>query len=317
MHMLGEIFMTLQLLNRDEIEQAILRIEKIDLTQTSIENIKEILKTLFTGYIQTTPIIQPGLDLFRGIIYNNKPTNLSFLSYPPIEFARENRASRQGQQFFYSATSRQVPLFELGLKEGDKFVLARWQTKKELFLNNIGYTQENFTNLNSNRESPQWNNNEIKPIKNNELNKYIQNYLAKTFSQKIPKDKTYLYKLTIAIAEKLYSEDEEINVKFDGILYPTVPMNGNADNLVLRRSFVDEENLMFMEAEWVEVKKVYDFKFDVDVLDWANSISNIGEIEWKGRLQLWDFFPDEGFYFTDINGRKVGKNKYDEPIEPY
>ena len=309
--------MRLQLLSKAEIEQAILRIEEIDLTQASIEEIKEILKSLFTGYILNTPILPFGLDLYRGIIYNDKPDNVSFLSYPPIEFAKVNRASRQNHQFFYSATSRAVPLFELGLKEGDKLVLARWQTKKELLVNNIGYTEENFKTLNSNRESPKWDNNESKPIENGELNSRIQNYLAKTFSQKISKDNSNLYKLTIAIAEKLYSEDEILNVKFDGILYPTIPMNGNADNLVIRKSFIDEGNLIFMEAEWIEVKKVYDLKFDANVLDWANSISDTGEIEWKGRLQLWDIFPDEGFYFTIENGRKVGKNQYGETIEPY
>jgi hypothetical protein len=94
-------------------------------------------------------------------------------------------------------------------------------------------------------------------------------------------------------------------------------MDGNADNLAIRKSFVDGGNLIFMDAEWIVVRKAYDSKFDVDVLDWANSISPADEIEWKGRLQLWDIFPDEGFYFTTQNGRQIGKNKYGETIEPY
>lgn len=49
--------MGLQLLTRYEIEKAILKIEEIDLTQSTIEEIKNILKSLFTGYIQSTPII--------------------------------------------------------------------------------------------------------------------------------------------------------------------------------------------------------------------------------------------------------------------
>jgi hypothetical protein len=71
------------------------------------------------------------------VIYTTKPDNISFLSYPPKELAKENRASRKNQPFFYSATSRQVPLFELGLLENDTFVLSRWKIKKEILVNNI------------------------------------------------------------------------------------------------------------------------------------------------------------------------------------
>lgn len=306
-----------QLLSKAEIDNSILQLDKIDLTVITIEEIKEILKNLFIGYTQNTPLIPAGLNLFRGIAYENKPTNISFLSYPPINFAKVNRASRQNQQFFYSAISRNVPLFELGLEEDNTFVLARWQTKKELLVNNIGYTEETFKILNSNRERPKWDNTGERLASKSKLNDYVQNYLAKTFSQKVPKDNLNIYKHTIAIAEKLYSEDEISNVKFDGILYPTIAMNANSDNIVIRKSFVDDGNLTFMEAEWIKVKKVHDLKYDVDVLDWANSTSDAGEIEWKGRLQLWDIYPDEGFYFADENGRRVGKNKYGETIEPY
>lgn len=306
-----------QLLSKAEIDQVISTIELVDLTGASIEEIKEILRPLFTGYTQNTPMLSTGLDLYRGVMYNTKPDNISFLSYPPKELAKENRASRKNHPFFYSATSREVPIFELGLAEGDTFVVSRWRTKKELLVNNIGYTEENFKTLNSNRESPKWDSADNDTATKDELNSYVRNYFAKTFSQIVSKNNLNLYKLTITIAEKHYSEDENSNVLFGGILYPTIPMNANGDNLVIRQSFIDEGNLEFMEAEWIEIKNVHDFKFDVDVLDWSNSISSTGKIEWKGRLQLWDVFPDEGFYFATENGRRIGKNKYGETIEPY
>jgi hypothetical protein len=171
--------------------------------------------------------------------------------------------------------------------------------------------------LNSNRESPKWIKTDNDIPTQDELNSYIQNFLAKTFSQIISKNNPNLYKITIAIAEKHYSEDESLNVLFDGILYPSIPMSANGDNLAIRQSFVDDGNLEFMEAEWIQIKNVHDMKFDVEVLDWANSTTSEGKINWKGRLQLWDVHPDEGFYFADENGRRIGKNKYGETIEPY
>lgn len=248
--------------------------------------------------------------------YQTKPTTKSYLSYPPKEWAKINRASRQYEPFFYCATSRQVPFFELGLNKGDKIVLSKWRTTKPLLLNNIGYTEINFKELNSNRENQKWNKNE-NSLTLTEENIIIQNYLAKTFSQHIPKDKTDLYKLTIAIAEKHYSEDEEINVKFQGLLYPTIPMKANADNIALRPTFIHEGGLEFLEVEWIEVTKSYDFKFDVEVLDWANSLSDTDVIEWKGRLPQWTFFEGEEFFFTVEDGKQVARNKDGEIIEPH
>jgi hypothetical protein len=306
-----------QLLPKTEIDQVISTIQHIDLAEISIEEIKEIIRPLFTGYTLDTPNLSAGIDLFRGVMYTDKPDNISFLSYPPKELAKENRSSRKNHPFFYAATSRQVPLFELRLLENDTLVLSRWKTKKEILVNNIGYSEENFKMLNSNRENPKWINAENDIPTQNELNNYIQNFLAKTFSQIISKNNPNLYKITIAIAEKHYSEDESVNVLFDGILYPSIPMSANGDNLAIRQSFVDEGNLEFMEAEWIQIKNVHDMKFDVEVLDWANSITSEGKINWKGRLQLWDVHSDEGFYFADENGRRIGKNKYGETIEPY
>ncbi|AWA31071.1 hypothetical protein HYN48_13790 [Flavobacterium magnum] len=257
--------------SRENIIQRIFEIENLDLQEASIEEISEMLNLLFTGYKINTPCFEPGVELFRGIKYSEKPKNISSLSYPPKNFAKINRASRESESIFYAGTSREVPFFELNLRPGDFIVLSHWITTTKIMLNNVGYTDENFLNLNSSRENEKWN----PKASETEENEIIQNFLAKTFSQPVSQKNIHLYKLTIAIAEKHFKSEI-----FDGLVYPTVAMRGNAENFAIKPNYIDDGNLLFLGVEFIEVTKQYDFKYDINILDSANSISEQGMIEW-------------------------------------
>lgn len=84
----------------EEIEDRIAEIDKIDFKDSNVDEINEQLKLLFRGYKLRAPRFNPGLELFRGIPYSEKPKKISDLSYPPLEFAKINRASREGEQIF-------------------------------------------------------------------------------------------------------------------------------------------------------------------------------------------------------------------------
>lgn len=298
--------------SKAEIEARILEIESLDLTFVEIEEIKNLLTLLFTGYAVTTPLFDSGLTLYRGIPYDKKPETISYLSYPPKEIAKINRASREKQPIFYCATSRQVPFFELGAKPNDKLVISKWKTTRKLLVNNIGYTDSNFAALNSNRNNQKWNNEKEHPETLKEENVIIQNFLAKTFSQVIPKNETKIYKLTIAIAEKLYFGE-----MFEGLLYPTIPMKANADNFAIKPAFIDSGGLVFEEVEFIEVTKMDDFKYEIKVLDWANSISDTGVIEWKGRLPQWTIKSGGQLTFTPNEENKwIVKDESGNIVEP-
>ncbi|SRR5579871_41049 len=310
-------------MNRPPLEELMKRIDEIqktDLRASTIESIKEKLRLLFTGFIGSASHFERGTILHRGVPYKEKPKKLSELSYPPIEKAKMNRANRQGEQCFYCSGNRQVPFYELGLQPGDRIALSYWVTTETLLFNSIGYTEENFKNLNANRDHKWYE--EVEPQEMlNEENKLVQNFLAKAFSQQIPNDKEELKKLTIAIAEKHHSENIQENDKnyaqFAGLFYPTIKMNANADNFAIKKSVVDHGSLIFKEVEYIEIKSVAGAKYNVDVLDWANSISDDGLIEWKGRVPQWTFYDDEHYYITIEDGRQVARNLDGEIIEPH
>lgn len=300
---------------RPDISQIISRIQEIEnlnLNETEIDEIKELLELLFTGYTLSTPRFHPGIILYRGIKYTDKPTSLPLLSYPK-KGAKQNRASRENEPLFYAATMREIPFFELDAQVGDKMVISKWRTTQKLIVNNVGYTNQTFKILNSARENQNWN---TKSTDHPEIlkaeNIIIQDFFAKCFSQLIPKDRTELYKLTIAIAEKHYVADI-----FGGLLYPTIQMRANGDNFALKTSFIDNGGLEFIEAEWIEVTNVYDSKYDIKILDWSNSISKEENIEWKGRLPQWTLKEDGDELKMGVeNGKWVARDKNDNIVNP-
>ncbi|RZN37195.1 MAG: hypothetical protein EFT35_06795, partial [Methanophagales archaeon ANME-1-THS] len=252
--------------SKEEIQKAIKTIKELDLKSAEIDTIKELLTPIFKGYIITTPKFKPGLTLYRGRCFENKPTNISEITYPPKERIRSvQRVNRAGHPVFYCSTAREALFFELDVKPKDKIVVSKWETTKELLVNNVGYTRTCFSNLKSNRESQTWG--EIKKeINIPETNNLVNEFLSQEFTKIVPAEKEYLYKISIAIAEKLFSDD-----LFDGLLYPTIPMKANADNLALKPRYIDEKKIAIKTVEYIQIDTKEDFKYKITVLDFANS----------------------------------------------
>ncbi|RAW01112.1 hypothetical protein [Pseudochryseolinea flava] len=145
----------IKLAPKEEIEKRIAEIEMLDLNTASIDDIKNLLTLLFTGYTLTTPIIPEGTLIFRGIIYKDKPKLASYVSFPPAEFAAINRASRQGDSHFYGSNSKATILYETHPAPGDLIAISEWVTMDKLLVNNVGYTASNFKALLSKRNAPE------------------------------------------------------------------------------------------------------------------------------------------------------------------
>ena len=79
------------------------------------------------------------------------------------------------------------------------------------------------------------------------MNAFANNYLASKFVQFVETDKEYKYKITIAIGRKLL-----MGTLFNGILYPTIAISANADNIVLKTDYFDR-NMQFVSVEYIEV----------------------------------------------------------------
>lgn len=290
----------IQNLSLKQIQDIIEEIKRLNLEVVDIDIIKEKLKPLFVGYTLRAPIYEPGLKLFRGRVCNEKPNNIEDITYPPAKLiTKYQRVNRLGQSVFYCCGDWRVPFSECFAKIGDKFILSRWKTVSRLLVNNIGYLNDNIMGLRPKSLD------ELK-----EANILIRNFIDEEFTKIVDKGEEYLYKITIALAEKHFSDDI-----FNGLLYPSIVIKGRSDNLALKSNYVDK-NLMIERVEFIQIVSVKGFEYKIKVLDLATSFGKDGSIEWKGHPGRW-YLKKKGdeLILSVENGRWVARDKNGKGVE--
>lgn len=290
----------IQNLNLKQIQDIIEEIRRLDLEFVDIDIIKEKLKPLFVGYTLRAPIYEPGLKLYRGRACNEKLNNTKYITYPPAKLiTKYQRVNRPGQSVFYCCAGRRVPFFECFVKTGDKFILSQWKTISRLLVNNIGYLNDNIMGL-----QPK----SLDELK--EANRLIRNFIDEEFTKNVNEGEEYLYKITIALAEKHFSDDI-----FNGLLYPSIAIKGRSDNLALKPHYVDK-NLMIERVDFIQIISVKGFEYKIKVLDLATSFGKDGSIEWKGHPGKW-YLKKKGdeLILSVENGQWVARDKYGKIVE--
>ena len=116
--------------------------------------------------------------------------------------------------------------------------------------------------------------------------------LSKYFARPVAPDEAYRYKLTAAIGELHLGDISNHPVQFAGILYPSVRMWANRDNVALQPWFVDQ-HLQFRKAVHIRVKERRGNTFEVDNLDAAHGFDENGDLVWLGRLKNWTLKPGQ------------------------
>ena len=265
-----------ELIEKD-VREAMQRIDTADIEKLTIDEIEKYLTPLFTGYHATVPRFEKGLHIYRGRICD-KPSSLEEVTYPPpSSIKRLGRANGIGESLFYAANGRSVPFFELGCEPGDSIVLTKWRTTDKAVVNHIGYSQEIASQLDSGRSLGEIYDFIISTQSHSSLNAKVHDYLAYNFSKKIPESSQHNYKLTVAIARKLFKDKI-----FDGLLYPTIAMSGNSDNIVFKCDYVDK-HLDFLSIEYIKIKRKYGTKYDIETLDSSTTLDRKGNFVWSGR----------------------------------
>lgn len=282
------------------------KIARLDYSRTSIDEIFQLLKPLRNGLSMTA--IQTGIDLclFRGVKWDKKPETLDKISYPPKSHAKINRASQEGEQLFYSSTSKNIILYEMNSKRGDRVVISEWRPTIHLIFPLIGYTNENLKKMGSSR-SVNFGDMKFAAEKfrnKTELQIEIIRYLSELFCQPINSDNEEKYRLTIAIAKLFYTgeyvDSEKNDGRFSGLTYPSIKGNGEHDNYAVNIKLFDAGLIEPNCVEFIEIQD-YDLKelrYKYTILDYANSFSQ-NNIEWKDLKNTWTIWDNEEIFFDE------------------
>jgi len=177
-------------------------LKRLTLENADIDVLKEQLKPLLTGFRIRTPILNRGLELYRGVLWEDKPSTRSQLTYPPPEvITRYQRANRPGEPRFYCSAARSAPFFELHMSPGQRIALSKWRLRENLAVNNVGYASSVFARVKSTRtELPSWRGSDL--LVDDTVNDLITTFFSEQFAQDITEGSEHLYKLSIAIAER-------------------------------------------------------------------------------------------------------------------
>ena len=298
-------------LGLNEINSGIEELQTTDLKQVGIDVLKKQISAITAGHKKIVPT-NINLKLYRGVKWREKPSNVRKLSSPPSsKVDKLHRAGRDGYPLFYCCTDRNAIFFELGsLSKGDKVALSEWNIIDSVLVNHVGYHPEILQNFGSNRECPSWavscSSNEFE-----ETDVIIDKFLASEFTRKVNAGKEHLYKISIAIAEQHFHDDI-----FDGLMYPTVAMKGMADNFAFKPEVINKK-LVIKKVEYIRIEEcLNDSEYKISVLDFADSFTKDGQIEWKGRRPQWVLREKgETLNIAVENGKWVARNSDGEIVE--
>ena len=201
---------------------------------------------------------------------------------------------------------KEAVFFELpNLKAGDELIVTYWKTTGRMFVNNIGYTEYAFEQLGAKRPVPEWNPKEprsteqtltlaalppevIEEVMSKDDARDLKKAFSQHFTRQISDKNAYRYKLTAAIGELHIGDIKNLNIQIAGVLYPSVRMWANRDNIALEPWFVDK-HLEFRKAVHIRIEERRETQFDVDSLDAAHGFDETGNLKWSGasRTGLW------------------------------
>ena len=278
---------TTKLLSVSKARDPIQAICQIPVEKVNIDFLKSQLLPLIMGHTILTPLLSLGTKLYRARVFdsNARPKGKSELSYPPSQLiTKDQRAGRAGQTRLYTSTSYTGAILEVKPPPGSYVAVSSWITMKNILLANVGYTSKVLESYNSNRKLPSW----CRPsvITNKPTNRLIYRFFGDIFTQESTDGHEYHYKMSAAISECMLGGDvtegdsEFLGTQVGGLIYPTLAMKANADNIVFIPSLIDNKDL-----EICEVDLIYIGKNGTQIkLDRATSFKENGQIEWQSQI---------------------------------
>ena len=198
------------------------------------------------------------------------------------------RCNRPGQPIFYCATSIIAPFFEIKPDVGDFIILFRWKTNQLLPLTVIAHTDEVFRDLKSNREPQKF------PLSKDDVDDHINDFILKELSKIFIKNNTDAYKLSTAIFEYFtgsivlnspLTKDGYKPDSFPALLYPSISMWANGDNLAIKPTY-DDQYMNLERADLMNVRKVEPDKLNMVTVDHAIFDKYDHKIPWKNKPEI-------------------------------
>lgn len=296
-------------LDLKKLKNLVHHVRGLHLQRTNFEYLKSILLPFVSGYFSSTATSNIDELIYRAVPWGNKPKNKTQLSYPPADKVQLGRANTQQCPVFYGSAGCHSTILELEPNHGDRLAISKWRIKKNLNLFCVGYTKNAFlgkSGMNRFEQLPWIKHHEAHHLSHKHGNQFVHEFLAREFTKRVATGKEWEYKISTAISEMLmnalsFGVNGAPPVEIAGILYPSTPNEANADNVALK-CFIADEYLEFVSVQYIEVSsKIDQYQYNMLGIDYADSLLENGDIEWKGS------FPSHLFAGTDLTAKFDGQ----------
>ncbi len=279
-------------IDQKKLKKIVRHLKGLDLKHINFEYLKTLLMPLLNGYFMASTATNIEEPIYRAVSWSTKPTNKKQLSCPPACKVKLGRANNPEKPIFYGSAGCHSTIMELKPNQGDRLAISKWRTKQNLNLVCVGYTEDAFkgkTGMNRFEELPFVKHHAADPLSHNQGNRIVHEFLAREFTKRVPTGKEWQYKISAAISELAlnalsFGINSAPTIEIAGILYPSTPNEANADNVALKCPIADKY-LEFVYVQYIEISKKTDRpEYTMRGLDFADSLSEIGDIQWKNSF---------------------------------
>jgi hypothetical protein len=263
------------------------------LQRLTIEALKNQLRTKLGGMARAVKNITAGNIIYRGVFRDHRPDLISNSSYPPPDkVTKLGRLNRPGQSVFYASCAPPGVFYELKAREGALIAFSQWQVMKPLWMHNLGYHADALSRLGALPNSARLR--LIEPIPNEtQHNNRLRKKVALAFTEDVRPGFEYRYKQSVALTEFWCEHQERLPISPDGpqtdgvagVVYPSLQMRGDADNLVLWPTFV-HSSMALRQVQYVLVEKAdyTHLAFSFLTLALAHEFTDGTAINWRDDL---------------------------------
>jgi hypothetical protein len=208
------------------------------LRDKNVDALKRYLRSKLAGCRVAFSYITPDNLLYRGVPWQQRPSKIKELSYPPVDrVTKLGRVNRVGKPVFYCSRAAEAVFYELRAKEGDLIALSEWEVAEPLWMHNLGFHEDALRRVGASDVAirPRWNN----PFPNEtKHNAGLRRQLSLAFTEDVRDGREYRYKQSIAINELLFDDAGPLPKYPDGprigrvagTVYPAIQLRGSADN---------------------------------------------------------------------------------------
>lgn len=223
-----------------------------------------------------------GVVVYRGVKWNGRPDAVHQLGPPPPEKCKQGRANRAGQPVFYASDSLETAVVETRPQVGEWVAVSKWEVLVPMTVNHLGYHAKNLELLSGGRAAPVFDG--FDGTGYGDDNESVTQWLAQRFCAR--ESDLFNYALSNAIAEVHLA-----HALFDALQFPTVAMNGAANNFAIKVPFANA-NLRLAKARWALVDGRTKDGLHLTHSDTATSFPK-DVIAWKGHLDQWTGGPGD------------------------